>query len=580
VRLVDDAVGLREWLFFEGIEEALHAEILACKGRVVHVLDVFGSLVKVCASGTTAQLVPVHVLTDLSPREIVRHINWHEALNEQIVAGSCRKPDDFKESVLAADMDYDPGVDQTAFHDSAVSLTPPDSNHLSPWFSVRRFARSLTVGWEGVSDRVLCKTLRKGSEGRVPPDGCTISGRLLEALEISNSGRERALVGNLPRDIRFRLGDGEVCDALECAVPRMCVGEIAAICCTDASLLQAGGLLDAKRTLGYLAGRPVAYAAGGATASVAAELYEDPSLAVVPRSASGWSGEDSHVVFIFELLAFDGSDPLSLAPAGRISHAAERIEVGLGLARKGRIRLARERFRRTANVLAVGLGRTELQPPPCGAVALAKVSTDGTASAYLMRAWILAAGCERHLLHFDAAIRYCSMVLSMDPGNLEALFYRAAARVEVGSDDVQSLDDLCFVVASDPQHEEAQYLLQRLSQETMGDGCLTAALLNRPPGDHDDDDDDDEGGGGVEDDEFTALRGRLRRAIAEDDGEAAEDALADLSAALPRLSSHRALVLRLPAGLAEMELQPPGGSAVARELATELRVEITELMHK
>eukprot|EP00445_Apocalathium_hangoei_P031829 CAMPEP_0203932206 /NCGR_PEP_ID=MMETSP0359-20131031/70653_1 /ASSEMBLY_ACC=CAM_ASM_000338 /TAXON_ID=268821 /ORGANISM="Scrippsiella Hangoei, Strain SHTV-5" /LENGTH=403 /DNA_ID=CAMNT_0050861631 /DNA_START=17 /DNA_END=1224 /DNA_ORIENTATION=+ len=218
VRLVDDAVGLREWLFFEGIEEALHAEILACKGRVVHVLDVFGSLVKVCASGTTAQLVPVHVLTDLSPREIVRHINWHEALNEQIVAGSCRKPDDFKESVLAADMDYDPGVDQTAFHDSAVSLTPPDSNHLSPWFSVRRFARSLTVGWEGVSDRVLCKTLRKGSEGRVPPDGCTISGRLLEALEISNSGRERALVGNLPRDIRFRLGDGEVCDALECAV--------------------------------------------------------------------------------------------------------------------------------------------------------------------------------------------------------------------------------------------------------------------------------------------------------------------------------------------------------------------------
>eukprot|EP00971_Amphidinium_carterae_P305977 6080559-Amphidinium_carterae.1 len=58
---------------------------------------------------------------------------------------------------------------------------------------------------------------------------------------------------------------------------------------------------------------------------------------------------------LVELCGWDGVDPFQQAPDARLEYAQHRTEAGLSLFKAKRFRLALERFRRSANLLSVGL---------------------------------------------------------------------------------------------------------------------------------------------------------------------------------------------------------------------------------
>jgi len=426
--VVCDEDGIKAFCRFAGIDGARDADVLRLQGRIVRVLETNGSVVKVSTpDGSTASL-PVQALGPCTACEILRNIAWR--------SGDIPEPSDFPECVAAKDTYSDPGADPE-IPSEAIDVSPVPG---VVGTRVCRMRSTPAVGWHGIHASVTRQVLRLGKTMDLPPDGALVRVRLLEALEVHDVGLgdcdERRLVEGLPREATLRLGDGEVCDALECAIPRMSAGEIAAINCVDDCLVQPGGQFG--------------FAAPRSASSVAAESDNGP----LPYRAR----------ILLELVDVMGDDPLKWTGQDerRLVHAADRKEAGTKAFRSGRIRLARERYRRAANFLSVGLGIPEpLQGSYLG-------PNQPMARAIRTSCWLNLAQCELSLQNYEAAWRYADAVISENPENMKARFRRASARLAFGhpgeEEKLQATDDLKRVLQKDPNNAQANELMQKATQ--------------------------------------------------------------------------------------------------------------------
>jgi len=554
VRMVSDEVGIKVWCRYSCVGEKHDAEILALQGQIVRIIEVHANRVKVSRGADAPPLLPVQIFRPCMPPEIVRNIPWR-------TTGNIPEPSDFSESVAALDHQLDPGADPDT-PSEAVSMSPPTAVHTPTETKVRRFRTTPAVGWQGVHEKVLRHVLRLGKTTDLPPDGSRVRGRLYEASELRGD-QQRQLVPELPMEAEFTLGDGEVPDVLECAVSRMVVGEISAFCCTDASLVQPGGVFNFEAPLGP---RECDAAQGeDGRVSETADPSAGPEGDATSTSASvtDLANEKDiyRILLMFDVISVEGVD--HLAGQGideqRLEHAIRRKEAGTRAFKAGRIRLARERYRRTANLLAVGL-----MTPQGGVQAGHESGKQAAVQEVLCACWLNAAQCELCLKNFGAAKRYCDAALLADPNNPKGLFRRASALVALGTNELQAIEDLSKVVAKDPNNIQAKKLLRQVQKTQKQQDRSNADLFKKACADLVDD--------------FEAIKARLEGARASADVAKVEEALRDLEAAMPRLSAAKAAQLRLGKCLADLQATPPGGSAAAGGLAAQLLAQVRQLI--
>lgn len=348
--------------------------------------------------------------------------------------------------------------------------------------------------------------------------------RLVEACEAWGDGDQERLVPG-PCEADFTLGDGEVCDALECAASRMGCGEIAAVRCTQPALVQRCG----------------------------------PFALKAPTASGEAAGSSSYrALFLVELLSVHGEDPLTwVAPAQqqqRLDLMVKRKEAGTAAYKAGRVQLARERFRRTANFLSVGLGT---QSPLPGSYD----SSSASAATELRRVcWLNAAQCELILGRPAPARRYCDAVLLEDAGNMKALFRRASALLALGEVQ-QAAEDLRKLLVREPGDLKARQMLRQAEQaqkkrdcesEVFKKGCSDLAC------------------------DVDGVKMRLEAAQLYGDPERLEEALKELAEAMPRVTAGKATRLRLRDSL-ERIAAGASANAPVRDLASGLLQQVVEL---
>merc|ERR1719419_263918 len=191
----------------------------------------------------------------------------------------------------------------------------------------------------------------------------------------------------------------------------------------------------------------------------------------------------------------------------RLRYATNRKEVGTCTFKEGRLRLARERYRRTANFLAIFFsGMTQAAPRDL-----------------LQTCWLNAAQCEIALKNHAAARRYCDAVLRLDPDNIKALFRRAIAYLALGAPQLQVIQDLSKVVARDPENRAAKKLLWEAQQAQKHQDRGNHSMFKKACADLID--------------EFQAIKDRLESACLGADHGAAQEVLKDLISAIPRLTA-------------------------------------------
>lgn len=219
--------------------------------------------------------------------------------------------------------------------------------------------------------------------------------------------------------LEFIPGDGDLCDALECACARMRKGEIAVV-----------------------------------TARGPASLFSPgkPDIA----------GEGT-VVFHVEMLEFD-RPPSEDGPSGdeeRLRFCTEQKERGSTHFRQGRFRLALERYSRVLSLLP----RYKRESQSSLHVELFEHESDRERAQELRTTCRLnLAACALKLEEFYSALRNCTAVLKDDPKNLKALYRRAQAYV--GTKEFDDANRDCKqIIELEAGHKEAQLLLRKIAQQ-------------------------------------------------------------------------------------------------------------------
>merc|ERR1711907_857666 len=134
-------------------------------------------------------------------------------------------------------------------------------------------------------------------EGWDKPKDCT---KVKLKVDAATDG-SKALPGFSPKTLEFTAGNGEVCDAIECAVSEMKLKETAVLTCTD-------HLLASEEQLGL----------------------------------KGVSADT--VVLTLELLEFEKTtDTWNMSEDEKVAHGTNRKDAGSNLFRAGRTRMALER---------------------------------------------------------------------------------------------------------------------------------------------------------------------------------------------------------------------------------------------
>mmetsp|Transcript_26680 Transcript_26680/g.75374 ORF Transcript_26680/g.75374 Transcript_26680/m.75374 type:complete len:590 (+) Transcript_26680:95-1864(+) len=266
------------------------------------------------------------------------------------------------------------------------------------------------------------KLLREGDDCRKPQDG----GSARVAVEAAAAGAApgSGVPGFRGRtELSFVVGNGEVCDAIEYAVPHMLKGERAVVACRSA--------------------------AACADAGLGLEGLGDPGAAAGPASLT------------LELLDFDNGKPSwDMSDEEKYAYAAERKEVGGRLFKAQRYGLALQRYRRVTEFL-----RSYYRIPESGDELVTVCELNKAA-------------CMLKLGDHSGAKSACTAVLRADPRNVKALFRRASAYYAL-HEYSEAVADLKYLVEVDPENKEAQRLLPQAVRGARQEEKKASSMFTR-----------------------------------------------------------------------------------------------------
>lgn len=214
------------------------------------------------------------------------------------------------------------------------------------------------------------------------------------------------VAGSFSKKLDFTAGNGDVCDALECAVAEMKLKEKAQLTVSDAASIK-----QAEEQLGMSA-----------------------------------TGSDK-LVLALELEAFEKApDTWNMSEDEKLEHAASRKDAGGALFKAGRYRLALERYKKVISLFSY--------------LDSIKDEDKKTKAKEFKKACELnSAACNLKFNEFADALKNCDNVLKEDSLNVKALFRRAQANLglkEFGT----CMADLKKLVEVDPQNREARSLMK------------------------------------------------------------------------------------------------------------------------
>jgi len=303
---------------------------------------------------------------------------------------------------------------------------------------------------------LLKKRLSPGSGKRRPPDGARVTLRVESA-----SDGIAPLAGFAASVMDFTLGNGEVCDALECVAMSMRKGE-RAILKTRASRATVG---DTVRVLRSNQGQE-----GRVGKIITDDNSNQPYLL---EDLDGWFSEDAieivhrsvttllteprlgltditaeKVVLTTELVDFEEREDLRcMARPALLEFALARKEIGTSLFKLGRVQLALQRYRGVVQLLASvdWTDEEELKPEVSELKKVCELNQ---------------AACHLKLKELSCAERLCNAVLQDDPNNAKALYRRAQA--ELGLENfLASIRDCKLIIATDTSNRDARILLKQ-----------------------------------------------------------------------------------------------------------------------
>uniref|UniRef100_A0A7S4VD41 peptidylprolyl isomerase n=1 Tax=Alexandrium monilatum TaxID=311494 RepID=A0A7S4VD41_9DINO len=243
------------------------------------------------------------------------------------------------------------------------------------------------------------KVLHRGT-GHAPPSEAS---RVTLSVEEATDGGAAPIASFTGRQaLEFKLGNGEVCDALELAAAEMRLGERAALTCLA------------------------------------------PALCAEPRL--GLAGlQVQRVVLILQLTSLaEDVDAAALPMEERLSFVAERRVVAAALFNRQRYRLALERYSRMLALIGLPGEEEEVRQLCC--------------TCELNRA-----ACLLKLEDNAGARAACNRVLTHDPNQVKGLYRRGAACFAL-SDYASAQKDLLRVLRLDPKNAEARDLLLRVRE--------------------------------------------------------------------------------------------------------------------
>jgi len=251
----------------------------------------------------------------------------------------------------------------------------------------------------GKDKTVTKKQVGEGEGYDKPKDGSSVKLSVTAATDGST-----ALPGFTPKTLDFTAGNGEVCDALECAVAEMKKGEKAVVTVTVPSLAE-------EAQLGLRA--------------VAAD----------------------RVVFSLELTEFEkAKDTWSMSEEEKVEHGTARKEKGSELFKAGRLQMALQHYKKVGDIFSY---------------------IDNFKDENKEKAKDLKKACELNkaavslkLKDFKGAKTACEAVLKDDALNLKATFRRAQAEYGLKNFS-ECMRDCKKVVELDPKNREAREVLKQ-----------------------------------------------------------------------------------------------------------------------
>mmetsp|Transcript_38322 Transcript_38322/g.105559 ORF Transcript_38322/g.105559 Transcript_38322/m.105559 type:complete len:669 (-) Transcript_38322:81-2087(-) len=244
------------------------------------------------------------------------------------------------------------------------------------------------------------KTIREGDGHDKPRDGFRVSLKVEAATDGTNP-----LPGfNGPKTLTFNSGDGEVCDALDCASAAMQRNERALVTTV------ASKAIDSQIGLSKV--------------------------------------EATKVVFTVELVDFKkGMDLWSMSSEDKLLIAAARKDCGAKLFKSKRFELALDKYKKVIELLR----ETEKFSHEC------KIH----ASELKRTSELNKAACFLQLMQPTCALTCCNSVLKEDRHNVKALFRRAKCH-EGRTEFVEAIRDLERVLELDPNNADAKAMLPRM----------------------------------------------------------------------------------------------------------------------
>jgi len=248
---------------------------------------------------------------------------------------------------------------------------------------------------------VMKKAVKEGSGYDTPKDASKAKLSVINATDGS---------ATLPRFetkvLEFTVGDGEVCDALECAVAEMKKAERAEITVSNV-------VLAAEAQLGLK------------------DVMAD------------------RVVLTMELLEFENAkDTWSLSEEEKVDFGTKRKDMGSIHFKNGRLQLALQRYKKVADMFNYIDNFREENKVKAKEL---KKNCD-----------LNSAACHLKLKNYADAKMACATVLKDDTGNIKALYRRAQAECGL-KNFMECISDCKKIITANPQNKEARALLKEAS---------------------------------------------------------------------------------------------------------------------
>lgn len=251
---------------------------------------------------------------------------------------------------------------------------------------------------------VMKKQMRQGEGFDMPKDTWTATLKVEAARDVAPTSPALPVYSE-PKVLEFRVGDGWVCDALECAVLEMKKGERAVLRVAPA------------------------------------QLAADPELELQTLVDSP---ADRVIELVVELESFEkATETWNMSEDEKVNFADCRKGVGSSLFKRGRVLLALQRYKKVSEMFNY--------------IDNFKEANKATAKQIKKACELNKAACFVKLQDFSEAKKACEVVLKDEPGNIKAIFRRGQA--ELGLKNFgECTRDCKRVLELDPKNLDARAL--------------------------------------------------------------------------------------------------------------------------